>query len=387
MERVDANLVPFAQNNPSGYRFAFGTDTATDDINVNYNDNIKKGWGTTPNEFPEVEDFNAMVYTIGYLLSYLYHMGIAEWNNKQKYRQYSRVIGSDGIIYKAKTGTDISPNVDNNPTSDTTNWEIDNQFNINSLASKTTPVDADNFGIQETGGLFKKLSWVNLKATLKNYFDTLYITLSGNQTIGGIKNFTSKILSPDISYKDTPITITSWSYSGITITLTVASHTFVVGDYIEVAGLTATTYPANGIHLITSVTSTTIVFTLSATPTGTAGVSSATVRGYVTINGRVSESIGVNQTWQDVTASRVLGTTYTNSTGKPIAISVIANNTTPGSFGVSGSVGGNLIVLSFVDAINGTGYNTSIFFIVPPGQTYSVAKSGVSQTNIWKELR
>ena len=59
MERVDADLVPFAQNNPSGYRFAFGTDTATDDINVNYNDNIKKGWGTTPNEFPEVEDFKA----------------------------------------------------------------------------------------------------------------------------------------------------------------------------------------------------------------------------------------------------------------------------------------------------------------------------------------
>ena len=42
MKRVDDNLVPFAQNNPSGYRFAFGTDTATDDINVNYNDNIKK---------------------------------------------------------------------------------------------------------------------------------------------------------------------------------------------------------------------------------------------------------------------------------------------------------------------------------------------------------
>ena len=37
MERVDADLVPFAKNNLSGYRFAFGTDTATDDINVNYN--------------------------------------------------------------------------------------------------------------------------------------------------------------------------------------------------------------------------------------------------------------------------------------------------------------------------------------------------------------
>lgn len=192
MERVDANLVPFAQNNPSGYRFAFGTDTATDDINANYNDNIKKGWGTTPNEFPEVEDFNAMVYTIGYLLSYLYHMGIAEWNDKQKYRQYSRVIGSDGIIYKAKTGTDISPNVNNDPTSDATNWEIDNQFNINGLTDKVTLVDTDNFAIQETGGLFKKVSWANLKSTLKTYFDTLYNFYNPTPTIAtGTATFTA----------------------------------------------------------------------------------------------------------------------------------------------------------------------------------------------------
>lgn len=31
-----------------------------------------------------------------------------------------------------------------------------------------------------------------------------------------------------------------------------------------------------------------------------------------------NNSIGVNQTWQDVTASRTIGVTYTNTTGKPI---------------------------------------------------------------------
>ena len=130
MERVDANLIPFAKNNPSGYRFAFGTDTATDDINANYNDNIKKGWGTTPNEFPEVEDFNAMAYTASYLTAYLYQMGISEWNNKQNYRQYSRVMGRDGLIYKAKTGTDLAPNANKNPTTDSENWEEEQKLDV-----------------------------------------------------------------------------------------------------------------------------------------------------------------------------------------------------------------------------------------------------------------
>ena len=34
------------------------------------------------------------------------------------------------------------------------------------------------------------------------------------------------------------------------------------------------------------------------------------------------KEIGVGQTWQDVTASRVAGITYTNSTGKPISVSI-----------------------------------------------------------------
>ena len=91
----------------------------------------------------------------------------------------------------------------------------------------------------------------------------------------------------DVNYKSTPVTITSWGYVGTTITLNVASHDFVVGDYIKTKGLTSTTYPANGVYLVTSVTSTTIVFTHFTTPTGTAGISTATVKGFTTVNGLV----------------------------------------------------------------------------------------------------
>jgi len=51
---------------------------------------------------------------------------------------------------------------------------------INGATSKTTPVDADYIGLMDSAAsnVLKKLSWANLKATLKTYFDTLYAPLS-----------------------------------------------------------------------------------------------------------------------------------------------------------------------------------------------------------------
>lgn len=47
---------------------------------------------------------------------------------------------------------------------------------IHASSSKTTPVDADEIGLIDSASTFslKKLTWANLKATLKTYFDTLY---------------------------------------------------------------------------------------------------------------------------------------------------------------------------------------------------------------------
>lgn len=49
---------------------------------------------------------------------------------------------------------------------------------INGATSKSTPVDADQLGLMDSAAsnILKKLSWSNVKATLKTYFDTIYST-------------------------------------------------------------------------------------------------------------------------------------------------------------------------------------------------------------------
>lgn len=51
--------------------------------------------------------------------------------------------------------------------------------------SKATPVDADELPLADSASSFslKKLTWANLKATLKTYFDTLYSAIAGSSSI------------------------------------------------------------------------------------------------------------------------------------------------------------------------------------------------------------
>lgn len=51
---------------------------------------------------------------------------------------------------------------------------------VNAATSKTTPVDADELGVLDSATSFslKKLTWGNLKATLETYFDTIYQTVT-----------------------------------------------------------------------------------------------------------------------------------------------------------------------------------------------------------------
>lgn len=82
-------------------------------------------------------------------------------------------------------------------TGDETTQRIGNL--INSATEKTTPVDADMLGLMdsEASNILKKLSWSNVKAKLKTYFDSLYLVLagvSGGQTAAGGTGVTDKLV-------------------------------------------------------------------------------------------------------------------------------------------------------------------------------------------------
>lgn len=93
-------------------------------------------------------------------------------------------------------------------------------------------------------------------------------------------------------------------------------------------------------------------------------------------------TMGHGQTWQDVTGSRSIGTTYYNTTGKPIMVAITIINSS--AYAPSFSVGG--VTIGTLNMTNMT--RTSYTFAVPPGMSYSMTTSSGSGTiSTWAELR
>ena len=90
------------------------------------------------------------------------------------------------------------------------------------------------------------------------------------------------------------------------------------------------------------------------------------------------------QTWQNLTASRALSTTYTNSTGKPILVQAFC---TAATVNAQTTLTINSIVVA-THCLAGSTTGGTVYGIVPPGGTYSVAQGGSSAAiQIWTELR
>lgn len=94
-------------------------------------------------------------------------------------------------------------------------------------------------------------------------------------------------------------------------------------------------------------------------------------------------ALGNAQTWQDMSSSRVASTTYTNGTGRPIAISIYTTLIT--NWNASITVSGVVVATNTANNMTSGGVGT-LTAIVPTGGSYSfsVSNAGIGK---WMELR
>ena len=91
--------------------------------------------------------------------------------------------------------------------------------------------------------------------------------------------------------------------------------------------------------------------------------------------------LGINQTWQDVTASRYNATTYTNSSTAPIMLSIAVRNSGTVILYVNGA-----IAIRLEDLSGGSSGYIQIVAIVPAGGAYKLDASN-NPITFWGELK
>ena len=101
---------------------------------------------------------------------------------------------------------------------------------INTATAKTAPVDADLVGLADSAASFtlKKLTWANLKAGIKSYYDSVSATLTnktvnltGNTLVGTVAQFNTAISDADFITAATGVTPVSNPPANATATIAV----------------------------------------------------------------------------------------------------------------------------------------------------------------------
>lgn len=354
ISRPDKNVAAFGSQATGTSRTIFGSETQSDDLTDNLNTDFEAGWNTLGIKPPRQWE-NGAKFTMSQLIAYLFQMGISEWNTNQEYHLNSRTIGSDGIIYKSLSNN----NIGNNPTSDIINWKID-LIDIASLTDKTTPVDADTLAIADSAAsnILKKLTFANLKATLKTYFDTLYNLYNPTPTIAtGTATFTA--------------TTNNINLTGVGIGVE-------IGDVIQISGATDSKNNSEFTVEVITDDDNIIVNQAHANKGTTKNVAARASDTGVTVKLLAKWYNASNTLGRLVTSMRTVrtyNTDYVNNTGRDMDITFASSSAATGLSGLYISVNGTVSGYSQIYATSADTASTSSMMPIPKGATYRFVPS------------
>jgi hypothetical protein len=206
-------------------------------------------------------------------------------------------------------------------------------------------------------------------------------TVGGNLTVTGTSTLTGNVTAPTQSSSDnsTKVATTAFVTTKVGTLGTMASQnaTAVAITGGTITGITDLTV-ADGGTGASSITANSVILGNGTSTLSGNLVAPSTSGNVLTSNGTTwasaapSGGLGVSQSWS--ATAKVAGTTYTNSSSKPIM--VLYNVTSTGSSTLTVIVNGVTILTT-----NAAGNSSFISFIVPPSHTYRVDATNIgSQT-------
>lgn len=335
--------------------------------------NTKKqtGWG------PEVPPFqweNWIQNRQDQMLAHINQRGIPEWDGQTEYEAggLSYVQGSDGKIYKSVLASGPSTTTQDPTTDDGTYWE----------EAFISPNDALTYaeGDARYAQIANNLSDLTNAATARTNLG-VYSVSQVDSLIANASNLdTVRIDVASASTVDLTTAAPNTRHINITGTTAITGFTVEAGRCYFVRFADALTL-TNSASLVTQ---TGANITTAAGDTCIIRATAANVVEVLCYTPGIPQEIGYRQTWQDVTASRAVNTTYTNTTGRPIQVIVTAG--VVGALNTEKTLTINGISLG---AWNHSGSTTlvysSVTFTVPHNSTYSIG--GTGEINKWIELR